>query len=181
MARSRHIRAVPILLLACCLGVLSYGEAQASVTPALPNFAQGSGSPVTLWPRMTDSEKRGTADGAAIGAIAGAFISAYPAMTEGAGGGAGGNSLAWVGAGTLLGGLIGGSLGYLAARKWPASFENIPKCAGYTLVNSCAQFDPWESFSFSLYFERRLTPFYYRYETDWPATFLPEIGISCNF
>jgi len=30
-------------------------------------------------------------------------------------------------------------------------------------------FDPWEWFSFSLYFERRLTPFYYRHETDWPA------------
>ncbi|MBV8773211.1 MAG: hypothetical protein JO166_12920 [Deltaproteobacteria bacterium] len=200
------------------------------------------------------------ADGAAIGAIAGAFISAYPAMSEGGGGGAGGNSLAWVGAGTLLGGIIGGSLGYLAARKSPAPFENLPKCLGYSLLNPCARqvdlqvgnlwgftgpgslvnvrefetngtglgfsemgmntqqmptldlryllnsldaihfrfryfniggtsfsskpiafngaiipggrtnnFDPWEWFSFSLYFERRLTPFYYRYQTNWPA------------
>jgi hypothetical protein len=30
-------------------------------------------------------------------------------------------------------------------------------------------FDPWEWFPFSLHFERRLRPFYYRYKTNWPA------------
>jgi hypothetical protein len=30
-------------------------------------------------------------------------------------------------------------------------------------------FDPWEWFSFGLYYERRLTPLYAKYETGWPA------------
>jgi hypothetical protein len=256
-----RLLALPLLLFAVCwLGVTPSAEAQFSSGPASLNPTLGFSSPATLWSRITDGEKRGMADGGAIGAIAGAFISAYPAMSEGAGGGAGGNSLAWVGAGALLGGLMGGSLGYLAARKWPAPFENIPRCSGYSLLNPCAgqfdlqvgnlwgftgpgsvvnvrefetegnsipfsdmgmsneqmptmdarywlnsldaihfrfryfniggtkfssnpikfngaiipggrtnTFDPWEWFSFALYFERRLMPFYYRYETNWPA------------
>jgi hypothetical protein len=108
MAYFRRIRALPVLLLAACwLAVAPCADSQVSLSVALPKPALGFSSSATLLPKMTDSETRGTTDGAAIGAIAGAFISAYPAMTEGAGGGAGGNSLAWVGAGALLGGLIG--------------------------------------------------------------------------
>ena len=141
MARSRAMWAV-VLLAACWLGGAPCADAQVSAGAALSNPARGSSSPVTLWPAMTDSEKRGMADGAVIGAIAGTFISAYPALTEGAGGSAGGNSLAWVGVSALLGGLLGASLGYLAAGQWPAPFENIPKCSGYSLLNPCAgQFD----------------------------------------
>jgi hypothetical protein len=60
---------------------------------ALRSLALDLSSTATFWPKMTDSEKRGTADGVAIGAIAVAFIEAYPAQTEGEGG----NSLTWLG------------------------------------------------------------------------------------
>jgi len=93
---------------------------------------------------MSYGERWATVDGAITGTAAGLVISAYPALAQGAGGGAGGNSLAWLGAGAILGGLLGGSLGYLAAREWPglAPSDRPEKCSRYSLISPCAgQFD----------------------------------------
>ena len=138
-SRSSHKILSALIAALCWLVIARPACAQISSIPQ--SLSLNFENPGALWSRMPPNQQRAVGEGATVGALAGTFIAAYPALSQGAGGGNGGNSLAWVGAGMLMGSIVGGALGYLAEQRWPSA-PAPSSCSEGSLLNPCpGQFD----------------------------------------